>query len=331
MTNPEYIELRERYIAHIDRVSTLPKRLKALDYRSLQTGKWWEGNYRRGGFDEGMTHGDMLRGARHGDEGLRIGREGLEPIDRFVQQSVSDSKPFFVWYAPMLPHTPHNPPQSLLEKYQSKTPHPPVAKYWAMCEWLDQTVGDLRKILERNGVATNTAIVFVCDNGWINDTKSSQYAARSKRTPYEGGTRTPIMIHWPGRVAPRVDQTHLASSIDLVPTVLDMVGLEADPALPGLSLLDEPQVHARQEIVGEIFDHDAESIDDPLASLRYRWIIDGEWKLIESTSTTETAADASIQLYKISSDPTEEQNLATQHPDQVATLIEKLDKQLPIK
>jgi arylsulfatase A-like enzyme len=350
MTDPRYVKLREQYITHIDRVDTMPKRLTSLGYQSLQTGKWWEGNFRRGGFDQGMTHGDMSRGARHGDEGLQIGRQGLEPIEKFVAVSVQQQKPFFVWYAPMMPHTPHNPPQRLLDKYIDKTPHLPVAKYWAMCEWFDETIGELRKILERHQAAENTVIFFVCDNGWINDTRASQFAPRSKRTPYEGGIRTPIMVHCPSRIPPRTDTTHLVSSIDLVPTAIQLAGLPAATELPGCNLLDDSALANRQAVFGEIYDHDAASIDDPAPSLRYRWIIQGDWKLIQQIPMTldvdtknsndnqaapppdkNPASDpddrfARIELYNLKQDPTEQKNQSSSEPAITEKLLSQLDQ-----
>ena len=54
-----------------------------------------------------------------------------------------DKKPFFVWYAPMMPHQPHNPPQRILDKYAHVAPTLKVAQYWGMVEWFDETVGEL--------------------------------------------------------------------------------------------------------------------------------------------------------------------------------------------
>ena len=59
----------------------------------------------------------MTRGDRHGDDGLEIGRKTMQPIYDFIAKSQADDKPFFVWYAPMMPHEPHTPPERLLEKY----------------------------------------------------------------------------------------------------------------------------------------------------------------------------------------------------------------------
>ncbi|MCK4748534.1 MAG: sulfatase-like hydrolase/transferase, partial [Bacteroidales bacterium] len=98
---PEWLiqraENNEPFMAAIEGVSTLADLLGEAGYVSLQTGKWWEGNYSRGGFTEGMTHGDPARGGRHGDEGLKIGREGLDVIYDFIDGAKQEETPFFVW------------------------------------------------------------------------------------------------------------------------------------------------------------------------------------------------------------------------------------------
>ena len=103
---------REELLAHIDKLETLPEILKDYGYLSHQSGKWWEGDYKRGGFTHGMT-----RGERHGDDGLIIGRNGMDSVFQFVDFAIEEQKPFYLWYAPFLPHEPHNPPQRLLDKY----------------------------------------------------------------------------------------------------------------------------------------------------------------------------------------------------------------------
>ncbi|MCA8997389.1 MAG: sulfatase [Planctomycetaceae bacterium] len=322
--NPQYIEVRNKYIEHIDDELTMADALhENLGYVSHQSGKWWEGHYSRGGFTEGMTHGDRTRGGRHGDEGLTIGRQGMKPVFEFLDHAVAEKKPFFVYYAPFLPHTPHNPPQRLLKKYQDKTPHEPVAKYWAMCEWFDETCGELLDYLDQHQLADNTIVLYVTDNGWINQTDSSRYAPKSKRSQYDGGTRTPIMIRWPGKVPPKMDTEHLASSIDLMPTVLKAVGIEPSSELQGIDLLDKEAVSQRTAIFGEILEHDIRSMDDPVASLRFRWIIDGDWKLIVPFPGREP--DASVELYHITQDPNEENNVAEANPNRVRKLTRQLD------
>ena len=116
----------------------------------------------------------MTKGERHGDDGLKIGRETMQPMYDFVDQAVADKKPFFLWYAPLLPHTPHTPPERLLAKYRGKTPSEHVAKYWAMVEWFDETCGELLKFLDDRKLAENTIVVYVTDNGWIQDPDEAQ-------------------------------------------------------------------------------------------------------------------------------------------------------------
>jgi len=325
----EYAQLRTRYSESIDEFPKLPSALHAhLGYVSFQTGKWWERSHTAGGFSQGMTHGETGHGGRHGDEGLAIGRQGLKPIEEFIDAATQSQKPFLVWYAPMLPHTPHNPPQRLLDKYQPQTPDLAIAKYWAMCEWFDETVGELLGVLEKRDLTRNTIVVYVTDNGWIQTpTESgSSGGVRGKRSQYDGGVRTPIMIRWPGHIEPRRDETHLASSIDLFPTILAAVGIK-DPSpqesLPGVNLLDAQQVTSRSHVFGEIFEHDVLDIERPAASLRYRWIIEGEWKLI--VPHVEREPDGITELYHLSEDPDELRNLAPAELDRVAQLRQTLD------
>ncbi|CAN0366870.1 unnamed protein product, partial [Ectocarpus sp. 4 AP-2014] len=202
-------------IAKADSWATLPRRLAPFGYQSLQTGKWWLGSYRRGGFTHGMTRGFPEPGGRHGDDGLKIGRESLGPIPAFLDEAVEAGHPFFLWYAPFLPHAPHTPPERLLAKYRDRAPTQPVAKYWAMCEWFDETCGLLLDELESRDLSDNTIVIYACDNGWINLPNRTAYAPRSKRSPYDGGLRTPILFRWPNRIEPRRDESTPVSTIDI--------------------------------------------------------------------------------------------------------------------
>ncbi len=324
-----YLQQRLEYLKHIDNVATLPKLLKQKGYVSHQSGKWWEGHYSRGGFTHGMTHGDRTRGGRHGDLGLRIGRDGMKPVFDFIDEAQQNDKPFFVWYAPFLPHTPHNPPKRLLDKYRDKTPHLPIAKYWAMCDWFDETVGQLMGHLDKRKLSDNTIVVYVTDNGWINSEKASRYAPRSKRSQYDGGTRTPIMIRWPNKVAPKMDRTTLANAIDLAPTLLAACGLAPTKDMEGINLLDKAALAKRDAIFGEILEHDIQHMTDPVPSLRYRWVIEGRWKLI--VPTKHRVPDGKVELYDLQDDPHETKNLADSRGDDVKRLTRKLDAWWPGK
>ena len=315
--SPEFQQGRERMNKHMESVVTLPKLLKENGYQSLQTGKWWQGDFTRGGFTDGMT-----KGGRHGDEGLAIGRKTMEPITTFMDKCVAAKSPFMVWYAPLLPHDPHTPPDRLLEKYKSKTDSIHIAKYWAMIEWFDETVGQLLDGLKERGQLENTIIVYVADNGWIQSPDHSRYAPKSKQSQYDGGLRTPIMVHWPKRIAAKMSDD-LAQSIDLIPTLRSALGLPTDKSLPGINLLDEAAVASRKTIFGECFTHNSNDLDVPEKSLRWRWVIDGNMKLIVPNLAVEPKAE--VELYQLDSDPTEVQNLAASQSEKVLEIRKKMD------
>ena len=308
---------REAMSRFMDAQPTLPRLLTQAGYLTLQTGKWWQGDYSRGGFTHGMT-----KGQRHGDAGLDIGRKTMQPIYDFIGEAKKQDKPFFVWYAPMLPHTPHNPPERLFDKYKSLTPSPHVARYWAMCEFFDETCGQLLDHLEEQKLAENTIVIYVTDNGWIQDPDKPQYAPKSKQSQYDGGLRTPIMVRWPSQIAPRTSDVPI-SSLDILPTVLDAVGVKRPADLPGLNLLDEAAVAKRETVFGECFTHDSRDLQTPAASLRWRWLVQGDWKLIVPASHNEP--QSVVELFDLKSDPDEKNNVATSESTRVSALRKELD------
>lgn len=331
----EYRRLREALISKVDSLPTLPKLLKSVGYRSFQSGKWWEGHYTRGGFDEGMTRGFPQPGGRHGDDGLKIGREGLQPIFDFMRRANDNEEPFFVWYAPFLPHTPHNPPDRLLNLYRDKVESPQVATYYAMCHWFDETVGELTGFVEGQGWAEDTLIVYVGDNGWIQDPESPRYAPRSKQSPYEGGVRQPILLSWPGQI-PAGERLEWVSSVDLLPTILSVAGVLPPAECSGTDLmrvLEGKQSLATRRLYGEGFAHDVADLNTPETSLIYRWVIEDGWKLILTYdgklgryATSHPRKPAGPQLFQLLEDPHEHINRAADDPERVARMRKALDE-----
>ena len=334
-----YNRRRGQLISYLERFSTTPQLLGKLGYLSHQSGKWWEGNYAHGGFSHGMTRGFPQRGGRHGDDGLKIGRNGMKAVTSFIDSAVKQDKPFYMWYAPFLPHTPHNPPQRLLKKYSKPDRPKTIAKYYAMCDWFDETCGELIGHLDKSGVRENTLIVYVTDNGWIQNPKKNGYAPRSKQTPYEGGIRTPIMFNWPGKLKP-ADRDDLCSSIDIVPTILGATGAEMPDNLPGLNLMPHLQTGSkipREEIFGESFAHDIADVAKPEASLLFRWCIRGRWKLlltydgeVNRYQSTHPRTEKRPQLFDLLADPAEKKNLAGDHPEVVKSMATAIKNWYPV-
>jgi len=339
--SPAYAALREKLIGNFYQHPAIPKLLADQGYLSHQSGKWWEGEPKRAGFTHAMTRGFPNPGGRHGDDGLKIGREGMEPVFEFIDHATAEKKPFFLWYAPFMPHTPHTPPDRLFQKYKAKgieSDH--VARYYAMVEWFDETCGQLMDRVEQKGLTQNTLFVYVADNGWIQDPNSQGYAPRSKQSANEGGTRQPIMFSWPGVIQPGNRGEQLCSSIDIVPTALAAAGAQAPEKLPGLNLLPilksgEPT--ARKECFGETFAHDVANIDKPEDTLLYRWVVDGKWKLLltydgklDRYASSHPRTEKRPQLFDLLADPHEDNNLAAKNPEIVQRLADKLQAWWPV-
>ena len=295
----------------------LPRLLGAAGYESFQTGKFWEGHFANAGFTAGMT----VKG-RHGDDGLVIGRKTLEPVYDFVGKAKA---PWFVWYAPMMPHEPHNPPDRILKKYAKEGRDPRLAKYWAMCEWTDETVGELLAGFDRRGLRKNLLILFVVDNGWVQSVgppkKGDQFATRSKNTPYDAGVRTPVILDWDGHTKAG-KYPDLVSTVDLAPTVLTAAGAKVPANMSGVNLLDVAAGKGalkREAVFGEIYVHTATKLEDPKANLTHRWVRVGDWKLIAPVKE-----GGAVELFNLADDPLEKTNLAEKKPDVVKRLRARL-------
>jgi arylsulfatase A-like enzyme len=323
------------------------KMLTANGYLAHQSGKWWEGSFADGGFTHGMTHGDPERGGRHGDAGLKIGRNGLKPITEFIDEATDANKPFMVWYAPFLPHTPHNPPQRLLEKYTVPDRAEDVAKYYAMCEWFDETCGQLLGYLEKKNLTENTMVIYICDNGWAaastnaSDPKQKSwkgFALRSKGSPFENGIRSPIMVSWPGHVRQINSQRALAHAIDIFPTIAAAAGLKAPENLQGINLLNAEARRKRRPVFGVTNSIQDMTPGDPNSTLQYLWCIEDSWKLLVRYDGKNTTMyknvhawdTAPVRLYQLKNDPHEKNDLAEANPHIVKKLSKKIEAWHPV-
>ena len=205
-----------------------------------------------------------------------------------------------------------------------------------MVEWFDETCGQLLERLDAQGLSKNTLVVYVGDNGWIQQPNGNGYAPRSKQTANEGGVRQPTLFSWPGTIQPGNRGEQLCSSIDIVPTALAAAGLPVPQNLPGLNLLPvltTGRPTPRDTVFGETFAHDIPNLDRPADGLVYRWVIEGKWKLLLTYDGLVSARYASSnprdekrpQLFDLLADPHEGKNLAAQNPAVVAALAAKLD------
>lgn len=228
--------------------SSLPSLLKEAGYATFAQGKYWEGDPRRMGF----THGPGY------DRGFV--RRDQTALFEFLD-NVGD-RPFFIWYAPLLPHTPHNPPERFRRLFDpGGIPVPPwmtaladefrrlEATSMAMEAWLDDGVSQLMDKLRQLKLERNTMIIFLVDNGWAN-------GLVSKGSPFEMGLRTPIVLTWPNHIKAGQRLPNLVSALDLMPTILDLAGLPIPESCGGRSLrplLEGRPVEWRQALLGAIY------------------------------------------------------------------------------
>jgi len=184
--------------------------------------------------------------------------------------------------------------------------------------------------------------LYLADNGW------NEYG---KAFPYENGVRTPVIARWPAAIAPQVNRQDLASNLDVLPTLLSACAVEVPANLPGIDLLDEEAVAARQEIFLANFAHDMVASDAPEKSLWTRSCIRDRWKLIvwqdlppqvlpyngghrrksfepDSKSRDEdpSAALSQVELFDLVADPQETENLAAADPEKVRQLHLAIDR-----
>lgn len=344
MTAEQYRHTRATTDYLIENVPTLPRILAKQGYSCLQTGKHWEGAFATAGFTHGMTLGrptDRLgpvTGTReqdngewvahgNGDAGLTIGRETMQPIFDFVEQQ-SKHEPFFLWYAPFLPHTPFDAPPRFRELYRQRNVPEHLLPYYAEIARFDETVGQLLQFLEARQLLKDTLIVFAADNGFRPDNNNpGRQDRRSKLSEFEDGLRTPVLVRWDGHVQP-ADHAKLVHTIDIVPTVLAACGLSqtVTARMDGISLLpsatgEEPLPD--RAVFGAIYPNDATALGRPWQHVRGRWVRSGRHKLIEPGPAKNPLKPA---LYDLQNDPLEQHNLVAEA--EYAAVVQRLRQSL---
>ena len=175
----------------------------------------------------------------------------------------------------------------------------------AMCENIDWNVGRLLQRLDELNLADNTIVVFFCDNG-PNSYRWNGGMKGRKGSIDEGGLRSPCFVRWPGRIRPGKEIPEIAGAIDLLPTLIQMAGIEDKPERPldGTSL------------VPLLKTDDAEWPDRLLFSYR---------KSAVSVRSQRFRLDADGQLFDIRNDPGQRQNVAAKFPDEARRLSKKAD------
>jgi arylsulfatase A-like enzyme len=333
---------------------TIAEALKEAGYATAHFGKWHLGaepyDPFHQGFDIDLPHtpdGAPTGGyfapwkfwKGEGHPGDHIEERMSEEATKFIQ--ANKSRPFFLNYWCFSVHAPYNAKKNLIEKYRAKAdPANPQQNpvYGAMVETMDAAVGSITKAIDEAGIADNTIVVFFSDNGGVfwkhpeafmhpeyRDTPptSNRPLRNGKATLYEGGTREPCVVIWPGRVKPGSRSEQVISSVDFYPTILEMTGVNPKEGLKldGTSIVPALDGKAlKREAIFCYFPHYIEITGaKPGAYVRK-----GDWKLIRLWADNDDQTDRH-ELYNLREDLAEANDLSGRMPAKVKELSALLD------
>jgi N-sulfoglucosamine sulfohydrolase len=338
---------------------TFVEQLRAAGYWAAASGKWHLGEAVKDRFDlvddpgEAGFQTDPRTGKMLAKDDS--GAAGWLPV---MRQRPKD-KPFFLWFAALDPHrdyaensipNPHRAADVIVPPYLPDTPEvrKELALYYDEIARLDGNVGKVLGELERQGVADNTLILFISDNG--------RPFPRAKTTLYDSGIRTPLIARWPRGIRRGGVADGLVSSVDIAPTVLQLAGVEIPASVQGRSFaatLTNPHAKTRDAVYAEKNWHDYEDRARAVRTERFKYIrndypdlpltpsadagrsptMDALRRLRDAGKLTPAQARIFQQprpaeeLYDVSADPHEFKNLAgdPRHARTLAELRAKLD------
>ncbi|MEQ8786742.1 MAG: arylsulfatase [Pirellulaceae bacterium] len=241
---------------------------------------------------------------------------------KFVERN--KDRRFFCYIATNAPHGPLNVDPKYAQPYEEKGVPANMSKFYGMITNIDENLARLREKLDELGLADNTILIFMTDNGtatgvargggkgWkgFNDGMRGQ-----KGSEYDGGHRVPFYIHWPaGELTGGRDADQLTAHVDVLPTLVDLCGLKKPqgPALDGTSL--KSILHGDEKALRDrtLFVH-SQRVHDP-EKWRKTAVMTERWRLVNGK-----------ELYDIQADPGQQTNVADEHADVVASLTRKYD------
>ena len=266
------------------------------------------------------------------------GQPGEHIEDRMAEEAIkfietNKQRPFLLNYWAFSVHAPFDAKKNLTAKYRAKAdPKDPqrCAVYGAMVQSLDENVGRLLDTLDALKLTDNTIIVFFSDNGGnmydrvdgIPPTSNAPLRG-GKATLYEGGTREPCVVVWPGKVKPGSRSDALLSSIDWYPTLLEMAGVQPKQAVKLDGVSQTPALlgtSTPRETVFCYFPH----YTPVTGALPATWVRRGDWKLIRFFCDNPDQSDR-FELYNLKTDIGETKNMAVEKPELVKELDSLID------
>lgn len=232
---------------------------------------------------------------------------------RFIRKRIDQKKPFFVtiWYG-----SPHSPFAAGDEDTKAIQAHPNDKKnQYGEIVAMDRSIGTLRRNLREMGIAKNTLVWFCSDNGGLKamGPETVNGLRGFKGELYEGGIRVPAIIEWPAVITEGKITNHPAVTMDIFPTIAEIVGLPVHSMLQpqdGVSLLSviKKDTHQRRKPI-------------PFRHIGRGAIVDNQYKLI-----SQDYESGKFELYDLSKDPAEKTNLIEEAPNVAKRLIRVFEK-----
>ncbi|MEJ6780448.1 MAG: arylsulfatase [Akkermansiaceae bacterium] len=227
-------------------------------------------------------------------------------------------KPFFAYITTNAPHGPLNCPEKYSKPYEGN-PKVSNAKFYGMITNIDDNMAKLTAMLKREGLADNTILVFMTDNGTAGGVKGNRgYDGNmrgKKNSEYEGGHRVPFIIRWPGgKIEAGKSIKQLTAHIDILPTMIDLCDLKApEIAFDGTSLSNllysDKKVWPNRSLVVE-----SQRVVDPI-KWRKSAVMTDRWRLVNGK-----------ELFELKGDAKQTNDVAAQHPEVVKRLRADYDK-----
>jgi arylsulfatase A-like enzyme len=323
------------------RAFTLAQMLRLAGYTTGIFGKWHlgdEADYQpeRRGFDEVFIHGAGGIGQTYpGSCGDAPKNTYFDPAilhnrtfvktkgyctDVFFDKALSwidaqrkEKRPFYAHIATNAPHAPLICPEADEKKYEGQV-KPNVAKFFGMISNIDDNVGKLLAKLQEWGLENDTIVIFMTDNGGTAGVAVFNAGMRGmKVTPYQGGTRVPFFISWPGKLPAGVDIANVAAHVDVLPTFAEIVGgkMPQSVQVDGRSLvplLENPRaawadrnlfVHVGRWVKGQA--KQSQYAHCAVHNNRFRMVSVGK-------------GEENWQLFDLANDPGETRDVRAEHP-----------------
>ncbi len=286
-------------------------------------------------------------------------REALKSLD----YPIMHRQPFYLYFAHYATHTPIQRDPRFVQKYLDAGMDEGQARYASMVEGVDKSLGDLLDFLEAKGVADDTIIIFMTDNGGNAENKAKGGVRfmhnlplrNGKGSVYEGGVRVPLMVKWKGKVAPDTRVNTPVICEDLFPTIVQMAGVknyDVVQSVDGQSLVNlvtkGSKLAAKAAKRGEISDQKSansfvvpQSVSgiDPNRALIFHY--PHQWKPYDLEDIDYLSAvrkgdwklvyrmrSGKLELYNLKTDIGEQRDLSSAHPELVKELAAELSSKL---